>query len=104
MFSRKLIGKKVRTHDGIEIGTITDVRRDELGYDIAIIETRFKELKELRVLVINLRKVRRMNDEYYILKVLPAKLKLLLREEKRRKEIEEFRKNLLFPKNSNTNQ
>ncbi|MHA1616063.1 MAG: PRC-barrel domain-containing protein [Candidatus Njordarchaeales archaeon] len=94
----RIIGKKVFTVDGEEIGIIKDLIRDELGYEIAIIKTVFNEIPEIRTVATNLRRAKRNSEDIYILRTLPIKLKHILKEIKRRKEIEEFEKKFLSQK------
>ena len=94
---QNMIGKKVFSADGEEIGVITRIERDDLGYEVVVVRTVFPELPELRVIGINLKKKKDPRGEvYYVLRVTPVKLRLLLRERRREKELREAEKKFLL--------
>ena len=81
------IGKKVYTIDGDYIGEITSVDTDELGNSIVIIKTVFEGFPELKIEFVALRKITKEDEEVYIAKSIPVKLKEIIAEKKRLEEI-----------------
>ena len=93
-----LTGKKVYLESGDYVGVIENIFVDELGYTIAVIKTNFNEMPEVRVNVITLKKIRKMNEERYVLKSPPLKLIELIKEKKREEEIRRLEQQLELQK------
>ena len=92
----EFLNHKVFTPDGTYIGRIKKITIDEMGYHIAVIETPFDEMPELRINVISLKKSTKERETIYILKHMPIKLKEIILEKKREEEIRRLEKELLM--------
>ncbi len=89
-----LTGKKVYLETGDFVGVINEIFVDELGYTVAIIKTEYSEMPEIRVNVITLRKIKRDEEECYIMKSPPLKLVEVIKEKKREEEIRRLEREL----------
>ena len=74
----ELTGKKVFTEDGKEIGYISEIKPDEFGSFVAIINTKYSEFPRFEVPVTMLRKKTIGGLEAYIVRTIPFKLKMLM--------------------------
>ena len=79
-------GKKVYVDDTF-VGTIKKLTYDDVGNQIVIIETVFKEMPTLQIEVVKLRKTTREGEEAFTLKVIPIKLRELIEKKKLEEEM-----------------
>lgn len=93
-----LTGKKVYLESGDYVGVIKNIFVDELGYTIAIIKTELDAMPEVRVNVITLKKIRKHDEDSYVLKSPPLKLVELIKEKKREAEIRSIEQQLELQK------
>ena len=80
-------GKKVFTPEGDFVGTIKRVYINEFGVHTAVIETIYPEFPQFEVFMSQLKpekkKLEEGEEDVYILKYVPIKLKLILEEKKK---------------------
>ncbi|GEM_PF-229994 len=83
-------GKRVYTKDGILIGEIVRAYISEFGVHVAKIKTVFEEFPEFEVIMTQLKPTRIMREgkqeEAFVLKEIPIKLKMIIDEKFRLKE------------------
>jgi len=73
----ELVGKKVVTEDGIEIGVIREVKMDDLGAVLAIISTKYEKYPTLEIPVVSLRKRETAGEVAYIIPTTRVPIQLL---------------------------
>ena len=79
-------GKKVFTPEGDFVGTIKKVYISDFGVHTAVIETIFPEFPQFEVLMSQLKPEKKVvsgaEEQVYVLKYVPIKLKMILEEKK----------------------
>lgn len=80
-------GKKVYLETGDFVGIVDRIFVDELGYTIAVIKTELTEMPEVRVNIIALKKIKKDDEDCYVIKSPPLKLVEIIKEKKREEEI-----------------
>ncbi|MGQ4891091.1 MAG: PRC-barrel domain-containing protein [Candidatus Njordarchaeia archaeon] len=84
----EMVGKKVYTETEKKIGIISEIKPDEFGSFIAVIETDYSDFPRLEIPVTRLRKSVKEEEERYIIpeSAVPLKLKMIIESE----EVEEL--------------
>ena len=95
----ELVGKKVVTEDGVEIGVIKEIKTDDLGSVLAVIYTRYENYPMLEIPVVSLRKKETAEEIAYVIPTARVPIQLLneIKSEMETKEIMEKEEAMAVP-------